>query len=161
MQTPMTSCHLIPMWYKWNMNAVDVMVAWFISYVNLVTSCWACTSHAHMHGTHAVSKMGVLEYSNGLTGMQTNSNLRKLTASHFNALNTQNANKNMPNMFLIVYLNETLRYCNKNLAWVNKNPSFIPMCFGTQQKVRRGNNCILLYLLVDIITLKTFQIIFL
>ena len=33
-------------------------------------------------------------------------NLGKLTASHFQVLNTQNANKNLPNMFLIVYLNE-------------------------------------------------------
>ena len=61
-----------------------------------------------MHGTCAVIKMGALKYLNCLTGMQADSNLRKLTASHFNALITQNANENMPNMFLIVYLNENL-----------------------------------------------------
>ena len=40
--------------------------------------------------------------------------LRKITAAHFKALITQNANENMPDMFLIVYLNENLRYCNEN-----------------------------------------------
>ena len=70
-----------------------------------------------MHGTHAVIKMGVLKYSNGLMGMPADLNLRKLTTSHFNALITQNANENMPNMFLTVYLNENLRYCYENLAW--------------------------------------------
>ena len=58
--------------------------------------------------------MGMLKYSNGLMGMPANSNLRKLTASHFKVLITQNANENMPNMFPIVYLNENLRYCNEN-----------------------------------------------
>ena len=40
-------------------------------------------------------------------------------------------------MFLIVYLNENLRYCNENLAWAKQEPLIHPMCFGTQQKVRR------------------------
>ena len=71
-------------------------------------------SHMCMHGTHALSEMGMLKYSNGLVGMQANLNLRKLTVSHFWVLITQNANKNIPNMFLIVYLNENLRYCNEN-----------------------------------------------
>ena len=92
--------------------------------------------HACMHGACAISKMGKPTYLNGLTGMQADANLRKLTASHSNALNTQNANENMPNMFPITYLNENLRYCNENLPWVSKNPLFIPTCFGTQQKVR-------------------------
>ena len=43
---------------------------------------------------------------------------------------------------------------------VNENPSFNPTCFGTQQKVGNSESLILLYLLVDIITFKTFQIIF-
>ena len=30
----MTSCHLIPAWHKWNVNADDVMMIWFASYVN-------------------------------------------------------------------------------------------------------------------------------
>ena len=102
------------MWHEWNVNAGDVMVTWFASYANHVTSRWACMSHAHMHGTHAIIKMGMTKYLNGMTGTPADSNLRKLTASHFKALITQNANKNMPNMFPFVYLNENLRYCNEN-----------------------------------------------
>ena len=90
------------------------MVTWFTSYANLVTSQWACASRAHVHGAHAIIKMIVSEYSNGLMGTPADSNLTKLTASHFNALITQNANENMSNMFSIVYLNENLRYCNEN-----------------------------------------------
>ena len=68
----------------------------------------------HVHGTHAIIEMGASKYSIGLTGMPADSNLTKLTTSHFNALITQNANENTPNMFPIVYLNENLRYCNEN-----------------------------------------------
>ena len=92
MGTPMTSCHLIPMWHE----------------------CWACASHVHVHGTHTVIKMGASKYSNSLTGTLDYSNLGKIAASHFKALITQNANENMPDMFPIVYLNENLRYCNEN-----------------------------------------------
>ena len=73
-----------------------------------------------MHSTRAIIEMSASKYSNGLMGMPANSKLMKLTkltASHFKALITQNANENMPNMFPIVYLNENLRYCNENLAW--------------------------------------------
>ena len=110
----MMSCHLIPTWYEWNVNAGDIMVTWFASYVNLVTSRWACTSCAYMHGACALRKMGASKYLNGLMGMPAKLNLRKLTDSHFQVLIAQNANKNMPNMFLIVYLNENLRYSNEN-----------------------------------------------
>ena len=113
----MMSCHLNPTWHEWNMNSGDVMVMWFASYANLVMSQWACALHAHMHGTHALGEMGELKYLKSLMGMPANWNLRKLTDSHFQVLITQNANENMPNMFLIVYLNENLRYCNENLAW--------------------------------------------
>ena len=61
-----------------------------------------------MHGACAIIQMGASKYSNGLMGMPANLNLMKLTASHFNALITQNAAENMPNMFPIVYLNENL-----------------------------------------------------
>ena len=105
----MMSCHLIPTWHKWNTNAGDVMVTWFTHYVNLVMSHSACALHMHVHGTCAISKMGMIKYSNGLTGTPTDSNLRKLATSYFQALITQNANENMPDMFLIVYLNENLR----------------------------------------------------
>ena len=92
MQTLLTSCHLISPWHEWNTNAGDVMVTWFASYVNLVMSRWACVSLMHVHGTCAIITMGTSKYSNGLMGMPANLNLRKLTASHFNVLTTQNAN---------------------------------------------------------------------
>ena len=75
-----------------------------------------------MHGRCAITKMGMSKYSNGLTGMPANSNLTKLTTTHFRALNAQNANENMPNMFPIVYLNENLRYYNENLGWGKREP---------------------------------------
>ena len=65
----MMSCHLIPTWHEWNVHASDVMVTWFASYANLVTSHWACASCMYMHGTHAIIKMGMFKYLNGLTGM--------------------------------------------------------------------------------------------
>ena len=117
MQTPMTPCHLIAMWHEWIANAGDVMVTWFASYANLVTSCWACMSHVHVHGACAIIKNGVSKYPSSLAGMQADSNLWKITASHFWVLNTQNVNENMPNLFPIAYLNENLRYHNENLAW--------------------------------------------
>ena len=110
----MMSCHLIPTWHEWNVNAGDVMVTWFASYANLVMPHWACTLCAHMHGACAIIKMGMLKYLNELAGMLANSNLEKLTATHFQVLITQNGNENMPNMYPIVYLNENLRYCNEN-----------------------------------------------
>ena len=106
MQAPMTSCQLISTWHKWNVNAGDVMVTWLASYANLVTSHWACASCACMHGTHAIIQMGASKYLNCLMGMPADLNLGKLTASHFKALITENANENMPDMFPIVYLNE-------------------------------------------------------
>ena len=114
---------------EWNTNTGDVMVMWLTSYANFVMSQWACMSHVHMHGACAIIEMGTLKYSNGLMGMPADPNLRKLTASHFNVLITQNANKNMPNMFPIVYLNENLRYCNENLAWGKQEPLVHPYMF--------------------------------
>ena len=95
----MMSCHLISTWHEWNVNAGDIMVMLLVYDANLVTSCWACASHAHMYGAHAIIKMGASKYSNGLTA---NSNLGKLTASHFKALITQNANENMPPLPVLV-----------------------------------------------------------
>ena len=34
MQTPMMSCHIIPLWHEWNANANDVMMMRFALYVN-------------------------------------------------------------------------------------------------------------------------------
>ena len=75
------------------------------------------TSMAHMHGTHALYKYGMSKYLSGLVCMQANLNLGKLTASHLQVLNTQNANKNIPNMIPSAYLNDNLMDCNENLAW--------------------------------------------
>ena len=114
------------MWQEWNANAGDIMVTWFAHDANLVMSHWACVSCMHMHGARAIIKMGVSKYSNSLTGTPADSNLGKLTTSHFKALITQNANENMPDMFPIVYLNENLRYCNENLAWGKQEPLVHP-----------------------------------
>ena len=81
----MMSCHLIPTWHEWNVNAGDIMVTWFASYMNLVTSCWACASCACMHGACALRKMGAFKYLNGL--MPAKLNLRKSTDSHFSGTN--------------------------------------------------------------------------
>ena len=88
MQTPMTSYHLIPMWHEWNMNADDVMVTWFTLFANLEMSCLACTLHTSMHGACALCKNGTSKYLSGLEWMQADSNLEKITASHFQVLNT-------------------------------------------------------------------------
>ena len=66
---------------------------------------------AHTHAWHTNSNLS------GLVCTQTDSNLEKMTASHSWVLNTQNAIKNMPNMIPIVYLNESLIYCNGNSVW--------------------------------------------
>ena len=125
MQTMMTLC-------SYNVNTNDIMPPRF--YVaQMECECWQhhgdvvciicepcdvrmgmCITCTCMHGARAIIKMGVFKYSYGLMGMPADSNLGKLTASHFNALITQNANENMPNMFPLVYLNENLRYCNEN-----------------------------------------------
>ena len=42
MQTLMTLCHLIPMWYEWNANTDDMMMIWFALYANLMMSHLAC-----------------------------------------------------------------------------------------------------------------------
>ena len=119
MRTPMMSCYLIAMWHEWNANADDIMMTYFALFANLVSSHLACMSCMHMHGACALIKYGMPKYLSGLVCTQANSNLGKLTASHYWVLNTQNANKNMQNMFPIAYLNENLRHCNENLAWGN------------------------------------------
>ena len=73
--------------------------------------------------------MGTSKYSNGLSDMPADLNLGNITASHFKALITQNANENMPDMFPIVYVNENLRYCNENSAWGKQEPLVHPYMF--------------------------------
>ena len=70
------------MWHEWNVNAGDVMVTWCASYVNLMTSCFACALHTREHGTCEIINMGTFNYLNSLTGMPAESNLMKLTVSH-------------------------------------------------------------------------------
>ena len=82
-----------------------------------------------MHGAQALFKYGAPKYLSGLTCTQADSNLGKLTTSHFWVLNTQSANKTMPNMFPIAYLNENLRYCIENLAWGKQEPVIRPYMF--------------------------------
>ena len=85
--------------------------------------------HVCVHGAHAIIKMGTLKYSNGLTGMPASSNLRNLTTSRYIVLIPKNANEKMPNMFLIVYLNENLRYCNENWGWGKQETLIHPYMF--------------------------------
>ena len=70
-----------------------------------------------MHGTHAPYNNGVSMHLSGLVCTPADSNLEKTTASHFQVLNDQNANENMPNMIPIVYLNKNLVESNENLTW--------------------------------------------
>ena len=64
-------------WHEWNMNAGDAIETWFTSYAYLVTLQWACVLHAHVYGAHAIIKIGMVKYSNGLMGTPADSNLRK------------------------------------------------------------------------------------
>ena len=129
MRTLVTSYHITSTWHEWNANAGDVIVTWFTHDANLVTSCWACAPHARKHGACAIIKMGTPKYSYGLACTPADCDLGKITASHFRVLITQNANENMPDMFLIVYLNENLRYCYENLAWGKREPLVHPYVF--------------------------------
>ena len=110
----MMSCHLIPAWHKWNVDNDDVMMTWFVLFVNLGMSHLACLTHPCIHGTCALYKMVHLSR---LVCMQANLNLERITTSQFWVLNAQNAIKNMPNMIPIAYLNENFMDCNENLAW--------------------------------------------
>ena len=84
---------------------------------NQVTSCLACAVCMHMHGTHAINEYGASKFLSGLVCMQANSNLEKITTSHFWVQNTQTANENIPNMIPIAYLNKNSMDCNENWAW--------------------------------------------
>ena len=95
----------------------------------LVTSHLACASHACMYGTCPLCKNSVSKYLSGLACMQANLNLGKITASHFQVLNTQNANENMPNMIPIVYVNKNSMDYNENLAWGKQEPLIHPYMF--------------------------------
>ena len=116
------SCHLIPTWHEWNANTNDIMMTWFTLYLNPSDLCQACATCACKHGAHALTNMGVSNYSSGLACVQADPNLAKTTISHFWVLNSQNGNRNMPNMILIAYLQEILTNCNENLAWGKSEP---------------------------------------
>ena len=76
------------MWHEWNVNANDVMMMWFALFANPVTSCLPCLLHMHMHGTCALNQYGASKYPSGLACMQADLILDKITASHFQVLNT-------------------------------------------------------------------------
>ena len=80
------------MWHEWNMNTDDVMMTWFTSYMNPVMSCLACPMCMSVHGTCALCRNSASKYLSSLACMQTGPNLVKITALHFQVLNTQNAN---------------------------------------------------------------------
>ena len=84
MQTPITSCHLIPTWHEWNANADDVMMMCSHYMQTLVTSDYTCMMHTC---TQALSKTGMSKYLSGLAYMQANPNLVKIATSHFQVLN--------------------------------------------------------------------------
>ena len=52
MQTPMTSCHISQTWQELTVNPNDIMLIWFMLYVNLMTSHWVCTTCACADGKH-------------------------------------------------------------------------------------------------------------
>ena len=88
----MTSCYIIVLWHEWNANTNDVMMMWFTLYVNLVMSLLACAMHVCTYDTHALCRTSASKYFSGLVCFQTDPNLAKITASHFQVLNAQNAN---------------------------------------------------------------------
>ena len=100
------------MWHKWNKNADDIMMMWFTLYMSLVMTHLACVTSACMHRAHALYKYGVSKYLSGLACTQADSNLERITTTHFWVLNAPNANKNMPNMIPIAYLNKNFMDCN-------------------------------------------------
>ena len=48
----MMSCHIIPTWHEWNVNADDIMMTWFALYVNpsdvTLGMCDECVCAWHM-----------------------------------------------------------------------------------------------------------------
>ena len=102
---------------KWNANANDIMMTWFALYVNPLITHWACMTCMHVHGTCALCKTSTSKYLSSLACMQADMNIVKITSSHFQVLNAQNAIENIPNMILIAYLNENFTNCNENLSW--------------------------------------------
>ena len=80
----MTSCHLIPTWHEWNVNANDVMMTWSALFVNLLMLHLACTLCACVYGACALYMYGASKYLHGLANL----NLEKITASHFQVVNT-------------------------------------------------------------------------
>ena len=72
----------------------------------LMMSCQACVTCVHVHGTCTLGETGMSKYLSDLACTQADLDLAKITASHFQVLNTQNANGNMPNMILIAYISQ-------------------------------------------------------
>ena len=145
------------MWHESNVNADDIMMIWFTLFASLVMSCLACAMCTCMHGAFAPNKYGASKYLSSLACMQADLNLEKITASHSQVISTQNANKNMPNMIPIAYLNENLMDCNENFAWGKSEALIHSYMFLYTTKGESGENLILHSFHVDIITYKSFQ----
>ena len=73
----------------------------------------------HTHGAHAPCRTSASKYCSGLSCMQADPNLEKITASHFQGLGKYPKCKleHAKNMIAIAYLNENFMDCNENLAW--------------------------------------------
>ena len=99
----------------------------------LVMSGHACMVHSCVHGACALCKTSTSKYLSGLACTQAELNLVKITTTHcwVGVLNTQNANRNMPNMIPTAYLNENFTDCKENLAWGKSEPLMHPNMFGT------------------------------
>ena len=106
------------------------------SYANLVPSCQACMIHEWLN---ALINSGTSKYLRGLVCTKADMNLGYITISHFQVLNIQNSNKNMPNMTPIAYLNKTFTSCTEKLAWGRQEPHIHPYMFWYKTK---GENAV-------------------
>ena len=77
--------------------------------------------------------------------MQADMNLAKITTSYSQVLNTQNANMKIPNMILIVYLNENFTNCNENLGWGKSEHPHSSLCILVQVKAPEVSQIFILH----------------
>ena len=65
----------------------------------------------HTYGAHSLFKIRAYKQSSRPACMQADLKLAKITTSHFQVLNTPNANGNRPNLILIASLTENFTDC--------------------------------------------------
>ena len=75
----MMSYHVSPMWHEWNVNCDDIMMTWF-AYNAIFSDI--------MSRTHSIVILAQLSNQVGQCA-QADPHLAKITASHFQVLNTQ------------------------------------------------------------------------